>query len=40
MRAGATVDVLITASKGTMDNAETAELVAADTREDMFVNDS
>ena len=39
MRAGATVDVLITASKGTMDNAETAELVAADTREDMFVND-
>lgn len=31
MRAGATVDVLITASKGTMDDA--------DTREDMFVND-
>ena len=31
MRAGATVDVLITASKGTMDDAET--------REDMFVND-
>ena len=39
MRAGATVDVLITASKGTMDDAETAELVDADTREDMFVND-
>ncbi len=37
MRAGATVDVLITASKGTMDDAEAAELV--DTREDMFVND-
>ena len=29
MRAGATVDVLITASKGTMDDAETAELVDA-----------
>lgn len=39
MRAGAAVDVLITASKGTMDDAETAELVDADTREDMFVND-
>ena len=39
MRAGATVDVLITASKGTMDDAEVAELVDADTREDMFVND-
>ena len=39
MKAGATVDVLITASKGTMDDAETAELVDADTREDMFVND-
>ena len=39
MRAGATVDVLITASKGTMDDAETAELVDAGTREDMFVND-
>lgn len=39
MRAGATVDVLITASKGTMDDAETVELVDADTREDMFVND-
>ena len=33
MRAGATVDVLITASKGTMDDVD------ADTREDMFVND-
>ncbi len=39
MRAGATVDVLITASQGTMDDAEAAELVDADTREDMFVND-
>lgn len=39
MRAGATVDVLITASKGTMDDAETAEFVDTDTREDMFVND-
>ena len=39
MRAGATVDVLITASKGTMDDAETAELVDTDTCEDMFVND-
>ena len=39
MRAGAAVDVLITASKGTMDDAETAELVDAGTREDMFVND-
>lgn len=39
MKAGATVDVLITASKGTMDDAETAELVDVDTREDMFVND-
>lgn len=39
MRAGAAVDVLITASKGTMDDAETAELVDTDTREDMFVND-
>ena len=39
MRAGATVDVLITASKGTMDDAETAGLVDTDTREDMFVND-
>ena len=39
MKAGATVDVLITASKGTMDDAETAELVDTDTREDMFVND-
>ena len=39
MRAGATVDVLITASKGTMDDAEAAGLVDADTREDVFVND-
>ncbi|MEF2848610.1 MAG: substrate-binding domain-containing protein, partial [Collinsella sp.] len=39
MRAGAAVDVLITASKGTMDDAEAGELVDTDTREDMFVND-
>ena len=39
MKAGAAVDVLITASKGTMDDAEAAELVDTDTREDMFVND-
>ena len=39
MRAGAAVDVLITASKGTMDDAEAADLVDADTREDMFAND-
>ena len=39
MRAGAAADVLITASKGTMDDAATAELVDTDTREDMFVND-
>lgn len=39
MRAGAAVDVLITASKGTMDDAATAELIDTDTRADMFVND-
>ena len=39
MRAGAAVDVLITASKGTMDDAEAAELVDPGTREDMFTND-
>ncbi len=39
MRAGADVDVLITASKGTMDDADTAGLIDADTREDMFNND-
>ena len=32
MRAGAAVDVLITASMGTMDDAEAAELVDADTK--------
>ena len=37
--AGQYADILITASKGTMDDAEAAELVDADTREDMFVND-
>ena len=39
MRGGAPVDILITASAGTMDDAEEAELIDADTREDMFVND-
>ena len=39
MRGGAPVDILITASAGTMDDAEEAGLVDADTREDMFVND-
>ena len=39
MRGGAPVDVLITASAGTMDDAEEGELVDASTREDMFVND-
>ncbi|OUP08680.1 molybdate ABC transporter substrate-binding protein [Collinsella sp. An2] len=39
MTAGAQVDVLITASAGTMDDAEDGELVDPDTRVDMFVND-
>ena len=39
MRAGAQVDALITASKGTMDDAVEADLVEESTREDMFVND-
>ncbi len=39
MRAGAQVDALITASKGTMDDAVTGELVDESTRRDMFVND-
>lgn len=39
MKAGAPVDALITASKGTMDDAVASELVDADTRFDMFVND-
>ena len=39
MTAGAQVDVLITASSGTMDDAEQAGLVDASTRTDMFVND-
>lgn len=39
MRAGAQVDVLITASKGTMDDAVAGELVDEATRLDMFVND-
>ena len=39
MRAGAQADVLITASKGTMDDAVAGELVDEATRLDMFVND-
>ena len=39
MKAGADVDVLITASKGTMDDAETAGLIDSGTRENMFTND-
>ena len=39
MRGGAPVDVLITASAGTMDDAEEADLVDTATRQDMFVND-
>lgn len=39
MRAGAQVDALITASKGTMDDAVSGELVDQTTRLDMFVND-
>ena len=39
MRAGAQADVLITASKGTMDDAVAGGLVDEATRLDMFVND-
>lgn len=39
MHAGADVDLLITASKGTMDDADAAGLIDAETREDMFTND-
>ncbi len=39
MKAGAVVDVLITASKGTMDAAEKAGLIVDATRVDMFYND-
>ena len=39
MTAGAQVDVLITASSGTMDDAEEGNLVNPATRTDMFVND-
>ena len=39
MKAGASVDALITASKGTMDDAVAAELVDESTRQDMFTND-
>lgn len=39
MRGGAPVDVLITASAGTMDDAVEGELVDESTRQDIFVND-
>lgn len=39
MKAGARPDILITASKGTMDTAEEAELIDVDTRITMFNND-
>ena len=39
LRAGAAADALITASKGTMDDAAEADLVDGDTRTDMFTND-
>ncbi len=39
MRGGAPVDILITASSGTMDDAAEADLVDEATRQDMFVND-
>lgn len=39
MRAGATADVLITASAGTMDDAVEGELVSEGTRLNMFLND-
>ena len=39
MRGGAPVDVLITASSGTMDDAEEAGLVDPATRRDLFTND-
>ena len=39
MRGGAPVDILITASAGTMDDAVEGELVDESTRQDMFVND-
>ena len=39
MKAGASVDALITASKGTMDDAVAADLVDESTRQDMFTND-
>jgi molybdate transport system substrate-binding protein len=39
MNAGAQPDLLITASKGTMDKAEEAGLIDADTRTDMFNNE-
>lgn len=39
MRGGAPVDILITASTGTMDDAVEGDLVDESTRQDMFVND-
>lgn len=38
LKAGSSADLLITASKGTMDDAEEAELVEPTTRFDMFTN--
>lgn len=39
MRGGAPVDILITASAGTMDDAVEGELIDESTRQDMFAND-
>ena len=39
LKGGAVVDLLITASKGTMDKAEEGKLIDADTRIKMFNND-
>ena len=39
MRGGAPVDILITASSGTMDDAAEADLVDESTRQNMFAND-
>lgn len=39
MRGGAQVDILITASAGTMDDASEAGLIDDDTRQDMFTNE-
>lgn len=39
MRGGAPVDILITASSSTMDDAAESDLIDSDTREDMFTNE-